>query len=104
MRVSGVLRPDSCAKNRLATIWPAQTFAALPSLPFECTAGRPLAARSAFSRQRIAADIAFRFDGAGSAEVLEQATPPATPCDSASVGRFSFGEIGTVFPVVLDPC
>src|SRR3954470_18129239 len=47
----------------------------------------------------MADDIWPRFDGAGFAEVLAHATPPATPLRCASVGRFSFGEIGPPLPV-----
>src|SRR3954454_25404029 len=101
IRDSGVLEPDSWAKKRAATILLAQARAAFASGECECSAAMPFAARSAFKRQRIAADIAPRFEGAGFADVLEQAPPPATPCVSASVGRFSFGEIGPPLPIVF---
>src|SRR3954452_3395166 len=54
-----------------------------------------------FSRQKIAEAIALRFDGAGLADVLAHAPLPATPLRWASVGRFSFGEIGIVRPVIV---
>src|SRR3954452_17222590 len=54
-----------------------------------------------FSRQKIAEAIALRFDGAGFADVLAQAPAPATPLRCASVGRFSFGEIGPVRPTLF---
>src|SRR3954452_23933083 len=104
MRDSGLLWPDSCAKKRRANIALAQPRAARASLPFECNAGRPLAARSAFRRQRMVPFRAPRFAGAGSAAALEHAAAPPTPCVCASVGRFSFGDSGAVFPTVFTPC
>src|SRR3954451_11270131 len=54
-----------------------------------------------FSRHRTAEAIALRLDGAGFADVLAHAPLPATPLRCASVGRFSFGEIGTVLPMIV---
>src|SRR4051812_10685833 len=104
MRDSGLLWPASCAKKRPETMRFAHALAALSRLPFAWNAASPFAERSAFNRQRIAPESALRFAGSGLAEVLEQATPPATPCVWASVGRFSFGEIGPVLPTVFAPC
>src|SRR3954453_18694158 len=104
MRDSTVLEPDSCAKKRRATIACAPPLAARASLPFECSADRPFAARSPFRRQRMAAVSAPPFEADGSAAVLAQAAVPATPFCCASVGRFSFGDSGAVLPRVLVPC
>src|SRR4051812_37728833 len=101
MRDRTVLRPASCAKKRPATIRLAHPRAAFFSRLFAWTAGRPFAARSLFRRQRIADDIAPRFDRLGFADVLAHAPAPATPLRCASVGRFSFGEIGVVRPSVV---
>src|SRR4051795_5991366 len=76
MRDSTVLEPDSCAKKRRATIAFAHPLAARASLPFECSADRPFAARSPFRRQRMAAVSAPPFEADGSAAVLAQAAVP----------------------------
>src|SRR4051794_33282587 len=99
MRDSGVLLPDSWAKKRAATIRLAHALAALRNFPFRCRDDSPLALRSAFSRHRIAFDIAPRFEDDGFADVLAHAALPATPFSCASVGRSSFGEIGPPLPV-----
>src|SRR3954452_25159153 len=93
MRDWSVHRPASCAKTRRAPIARAHPCAAVLSFPFACNADRPFDARSAFSRQRIADDIALRFDDDGLADVLAHAPAAATPLRCASVGWFSFGEI-----------
>src|SRR5215208_7816518 len=80
---------------------PAHARAARRSLPLPCSAGRPFEARSLFSRQRIADDIAPRFDELGFDDVLAHAPAPATPLRCASVGRFSLGEIGAVLPMTV---
>src|SRR5215208_152534 len=76
----------------------AHARAALRSGPFARSAGNPFDARSLFSKQRIAPDIAPRFPALGFEDVRAHADAPATPLRCASVGRFSLGEIGAVLP------